>query len=182
MVALAEEKQPLLLVCVSAGPAVARWRAMQQLYQVADFIRAIRRRLRFGELSRAPIQILRLELRGDSAECDWMMRPPDVWDSHLSSAVRDESTTHQALSDAMALREMLLEELSSIRSAVLRGFRSSARETLEAIISGTVTREEPRLLRVASPVMRAKLCGFQFELENGFLKPMKSDDGSQPDE
>jgi hypothetical protein len=54
---------------------------MQPLYEVADFVRAVRRRFRFGELSRAPIRILRLELQGDSAGCDWVTRPPDVWDA-----------------------------------------------------------------------------------------------------
>jgi hypothetical protein len=78
----------------------------------------------------------------------------------------------------MALRAILLDELPSIRSAVLRGFRTSVRETSEAIIFGSITREDPYLLRVPSPVMRAKLCGFQFELENGFLKTMKSDERS----
>jgi len=48
--------------------------AMRQVYEVADFVRATRRRLRFGELSRAPIPIVRLQLRGDFAECDWMTR------------------------------------------------------------------------------------------------------------
>jgi hypothetical protein len=149
---------------------------MQLLYEVADFVRAARRRLRFGELSRAPIRILRLELRGDSAECDWMTRPLDVWDLNLPPFARDENATLQALADAIALRAILLDELPSIRSAVLRGFRPSARETSEAIIFGSITREDPYLLRVPSPVMRAKLCGFQFELENGFLKTMKGDE------
>ena len=146
---------------------------MQQLYEVADFIRAIRRRLRFGELSRAPLRILRLELQSDTAECDWMTRPLDVWDSDLPPPVRDERTSRQTLVDAMALRAMLLDQLDSIRRAVLRGFRASEGEGPEPIILGTITREDPRLLRAASPVMRAKLCGFQFDLENGFLKPMK---------
>jgi hypothetical protein len=155
---------------------------MQQLYEVADFVRATRRRLRFGELSRAPLQILRLELRGDTAECDWMTRAPDDWDLNLPPPVRDESTSRQTLVDAMALRAMLLDQLASIRSAVLRGFRASAREAPEPIILGTITREDPYLLRVASPVMRAKLCGFQFELENGSLKRMRSDERSLPTE
>jgi hypothetical protein len=155
---------------------------MRQLYEIADFVRAIRRRLRFGELSRAPLRILRLALRGDSAECDWMTRPPDVWDSNLSLPARDESASRQAVADAVALREILLDELSSIRSAVVRGFRASERETPEMIVFGTITREDPYLLRVASPVMRARLCGFQFELENGFLKPLKSDGPSLPSE
>src|SRR5712664_4253674 len=156
--------------------------AMRRLYEVADFIRAIRRRLRFGELSRAAIRILRVELRDDSAECDWMTRPLDLWDSNLSPPAREASASCQALADAMAWRAVLLDELPSIRSALLRCLRASPTQTPEAIIFGTITREDPPLLRIASPVMRARLCGFQFELENGFLKPMKSDELSTPDE
>jgi hypothetical protein len=153
---------------------------MRQVYEVADFIRAMRRRLRFGELSRAPIRILRLELRGDFAECDWMTRPADPWDSNLPLPARNESTSCQALADAMSLRRLLLDELPRIRSAALRAFRPSERETPDVIIVGTILREEPYLLRISSPVMRAKLCGLQFELENGFLKPLRRDDCKQP--
>jgi len=40
---------------------------MKQLWEAADFVRNLRRRLRFGELSRAPLKLLRLELRGNQA-------------------------------------------------------------------------------------------------------------------
>src|SRR6266436_4807001 len=103
-------------------------------------------------------------------------------ESNLSTLAREESASCQALADAMALRALLLDELPSIQSAVLRCFRASPTQAPEAIIFGTITREEPRVLRIASPVMRARLCGFQFELENGFLKPMKSDGLSPPDD
>jgi len=152
--------------------------AMRQVYEVADFVRATRRRLRFGEFSRAPIQIMRLQLRGDFAECDWMTRPPDVWDSEVPLSARNESTSRQALADAMALRHLLLGELPHIRSAALRAFRPSEFGTPDVIIAGTILREDPYLLKIPSPVMRAKLCGFRFDLENGFLKPLKRDDCS----
>ena len=152
--------------------------AMRQVYEVANFVRTIRRRLRFGEFSRAPIQIMRLELRGDFAECDWMTRPPDAWDSKIPLAARNENTSRQALADAMTLRHLLLGELPHIRGAALRAFRPSEFGTPDMIIAGTILREDPYLLRIPSPVMRAKLCGFRFELENGFLKPLRRDDCS----
>lgn len=153
---------------------------MRQLYEVADFVRAARRRLRFGDLSRAPIRILRLALQGDYAECDWMTRPPDLWDLNMSQPSRDESASRQAVTDAMALRTLLLDELPSIRSAVLRGFRASQRENPELIVFGVIDREDPYLLRIPSPVMRAMLCGFRFDLENGFLKTLKTDAHNLP--
>ena len=153
---------------------------MRQLYEVVDFVRETRRRLRFGELSRSPMQILRLAFSGDSVELDWMLRPADLWDFDLSPPARNECASRQAVADAMAIRSLVLDELPSIRSAVLRGFRTGEHDALQLIVFGVITRDDPYLLRVASPVMRAKLCGFQFELENGVLKTLKSNEGSLP--
>ncbi len=153
---------------------------MRPLSELADFLRTARRRLRFGELSRAPIDILRVEVRGDIAECDWMARPPDAWDAGLPPLARAERTSRQALVDAMTVRAMVFDQLSSIGRALLRGFRVSERDTPEVIIAGRVAREDPELLRIASLVMRAKLCGFQFELENGSLKVLQGGDRLLP--
>ena len=64
---------------------------------LADFIRATRREMRFGELSRAPLRLLSLEWRGDSAKCEWMARPADVWDADISRSIRERKVTEQAL-------------------------------------------------------------------------------------
>ncbi len=39
---------------------------MRQLWEVADFVRTMRRQMRFGEISRAPLRLLRVELRDDT--------------------------------------------------------------------------------------------------------------------
>jgi len=57
---------------------------MKKLWEDADFVRNVHRRLRFGELSRARLKLLRLELRSDEAGCEWMARPADPWDTHVS--------------------------------------------------------------------------------------------------
>ena len=59
--------------------------SMRPLWEVADFVRSIRRQMRFGELSRAPLQLLRVEFARTCAtvECDWIARPADTWDSNL---------------------------------------------------------------------------------------------------
>ena len=149
---------------------------MRQLWEVADFVRRTRRRLKFGEFSRAPLRLLRFELRISTlqtVECDWIARPSDAWDSSLPGQVREERESLQALADAIALRNLVFDALPKIESAVLRGFRQPAREPPEMIILGTLSREIPAMHRVSSLVMRAKLYGFCFCLEDGFLRPLQ---------
>ncbi len=149
---------------------------MRQLWEVADFVRAARRRLRFGEFSRAPLRLQRFELRNDNVqtvECDWIARPADAWDSSLQQQVRRERESLQGLADAIAVRNLIFEAFPAIESAVLRGFRQPARKPPELIVLGTVSREIPALHRVSSLVMRAKLYGFCFCFEDGILRPLQ---------
>jgi hypothetical protein len=152
---------------------------MRQLWEVADFVRSMRRQMRFGELSRAPLRLLRLELRDDTVECDWIARPADVWDADLRRSVRDRNESIQALADAISIRNLVFDALPNVESAVLRALRQAAREPPEMIILGTVSREMPAVHRVSSLVMRAKLYGFCFCIEDGFLRPLQVGDRSE---
>jgi hypothetical protein len=152
---------------------------MRQLWEVADFVRNVRRQLRFGELSRAPLRLLRVELREDTAECDWILRPPDVWDDSLRRPARDRNESLQALADAISVRNLLFNALPKIDCAVLRAFRQPAREPPEMVILGTVSREMPAVHRVSSLVMRAKLFGFCFCFEDGLLRPLQVGDRTE---
>jgi hypothetical protein len=144
---------------------------MNPFWEVADFVRRLRREMRFGELSRAPLRLLRLELSGDRVACDWIARPPDVWDASLRQRERERKESEQTLLDAIRVRDLLFDALPQVESAVLRAFRSSAaREPPDLILTGTAGRETPPILRVSSLVMRAKLYGFQFELKDGILQ------------
>ena len=146
---------------------------MKPLWEIADFVRGLRRAMRFGEISRAPLRLLRVELRGQEAECDWMARPPDVWDADLRQPIRDHNESLQALADAIAVRDLLFDALPHLDMAVLRAFRpSAAREPPELIIAGSVHRDDPEVYERASLVMRAKLSGFRFCLEGKRLEPM----------
>jgi hypothetical protein len=149
---------------------------MRLLWGIADFARALHRQLRFGELSRAPIRLLRLEWRGDVAECEWMARPADEWDADLPRRVGRKNESVQALQDAIAVRELLFSALPEVESASLRIYRQSVAGTPELIITGTVTRgpEIPR--NVSSTAMRAKLLGFQFWLEDGILEALQPEE------
>ncbi len=152
---------------------------MKPLWEVADFVRKMRRLLRFGELSRAPLKLVRLELRMNTVECDWVARPSDAWDSTLPAEERNQHESLQALADAIALRNVVFDSFPEIDCAVLRAFRQPAREPPEMILLGTVSREVPEVHRVSSLVMRAKLYGFCFSLEDGFLKALHVGDRSE---
>ena len=144
---------------------------MKPVWEVADFVRGLRREMRFGELSRAPLKLLRLELRGDSLACDWMARPADIWDADLRQSVRDRNESLQALADAIAVRDLAFDALPNLQTAVLRAFRpSAAREPPELIIIGSIHRDDPEVYGRASLLMRAKLSGFRFCLEGQRLE------------
>jgi hypothetical protein len=135
---------------------------MKQLWEAADFVRSLHRRLRFRKLSRAPLKLLRLELRGDHAECEWLASP----------AERD--TSSQILEDSLAVRKLLFAAMPSLSSAVFRVYRQAEPEHAELIITGTVTRDKQATDDVCSPAMRARLCGLHFWLEADVLGGLKT--------
>jgi hypothetical protein len=149
---------------------------MRLLWEVADFLRAMRRQMRFGELSRAPLKLLRVEIRNEAVECDWVARPADVWDSSLRRPQRDRNESLQALRDAIAVRHLVFEAFPQIDCAVLRVFRPSAADTLELVIAGEITREQAASRYAPSLAMQAKLIGFRFWLEDGILGSLQSEE------
>lgn len=152
---------------------------MRQLWDIADFARNVKRRLRFGDFSRAPLRLLRFELCNETIECDWMTRAADPMDAGLPLNIQRDNETRQALADAIAVRNLMFDAFPKIDSAVLRGFRQPAREPPEMILLGTVSREMPAVHRVSSLVMRTKLYGFCFSLEDGLLGPLHLGDRSE---
>lgn len=161
------------------GQHVGGWGQGEMMRHLCDFgglIRRLRIHARYGELSRAPLQLLRLELRGANAECDWIARPPDPWDAELPSSAGYRNASLQALEDAIAVRGLLFETLPGLRSAVVRVYRPSAGEGLDLIITGTVGREQNLPAAVRSPAMRAKLFGFRFDLNEGILENLQPEE------
>jgi hypothetical protein len=143
---------------------------MRALWELGDLVRAMRREMRFGELSRAPLRLLSLEWHSDSVRCEWMARPADVWDADVSLSIRERKMTEQALKDAIAIRDLLFSVLPGITSANLRVYRQG--DPPELVIAGSVTRDSPALSGIRSLAMRVKLCGLHFHLENGKLEPL----------
>jgi hypothetical protein len=119
------------------------------------------------------LRLLRLEVREDAAECDWMARPADPWDAGVSRQVSEEHVSRQALEDAIAVRELLFRVLPTVESAVLRVFRPGIAKDPELIISGSVARDQQPTRYFHSVAMRAKLFGLQFWLEDGILAAMQ---------
>ena len=140
---------------------------------VGQFINTLQTRMRHGQASRVPLRLLRLELKGDALECEWIARPPDAWDEDLPTNVSGRNESWQALDDALAIRQLVFSVLPDVRSAILRAYRGTLRPN-GLIIEGKVSPgEEPA--RVLSLTMRAKLNGFRFCIENGVLLPLLAD-------
>jgi hypothetical protein len=151
---------------------------MKQLWEADDFVRNLHRRLRFGELSREPLKLLRLELRRDEAECEWIARPADPWDADLPPSMGERNASLQALEDSLAVRSLLFAAVPSVSSAVFRVYRQIEPEHSELIITGTVTRDDQAAANVCSLAMRAQLCGLRFWLADGVLGRFHSEECS----
>ncbi len=143
---------------------------MTELIHAGDFLAKARRRMRFGTFSREPLRLLRLEWKERCVECDWLMRAADPWDRFIPDRVAEEHQTLQALRDAMNLRDVVFESFPEVTSAKLQMFRTGRAEKLELVLMGSVSRLNEVLRNVPSVAMRAKMCGFQFNLAKGALE------------
>jgi hypothetical protein len=145
---------------------------MRVLTEIANFLRRTRRQLRSGELSREPLQLLRVEWQGDLLECDWLMRPLDPWDKYLPPELATENQTLQALRDALKLRAIIFRSFPAVGLAQLRMFRVDKNHQLELIMTGSVNRWDEEFHRVPSVMMRARMCGFRFTVIDGAMGGM----------
>lgn len=147
---------------------------MKDLLDAAEFLKKVRRKLRFGAFSRESLLLLRFEWKGDSVECDWLMRAADQWDKDLPVHLARENQTLQSLRDAMSLREVIFKSFPAVMNAELRMFRADSAHRLEMVMTGSVSRSNETFERVASVAMRARLFGFRFTMEQGELGRLTS--------
>jgi hypothetical protein len=129
--------------------------------------------MRVGALSRAPLQLLRFEVRAENAECEWVARAPDPWDVDLVAAIGERNAALQALLDTIALRQAIFSSIPEVRDAKFRVYRQTNCETRELIIAGLVSRDDDVPPRISSLVMRAKLYGLHFSIQDGMLEPLQ---------
>ncbi len=143
---------------------------MRVLTEIAKFLRRTRRQLRSGELSREPLQLLRVEWKGDLVECDWLMRPVDPWDECLPPELATENQTLQAFRDALKLRAVIFRSFPAVGLADLRMYRADENHCLQLVMMGSVNRWDEEFHRVPSVMMRAKMCGFRFTVAEGVMR------------
>lgn len=142
---------------------------MYGLRETIVFFNKVRRRMRFGRLSRMPMVLLRVEWRGDLVECDWLMREGDPWDVDVPTCIAEENLTRQALEDALSLRDVIFHAFPAVTRAHLRMFRTVTAEQPQLTMFGIVDRFDRDVPNVSSVVMKAKMCGFRFSLSRGVL-------------
>jgi hypothetical protein len=145
-------------------------RLAKQIGDASLFIHSLRVQMRFGSLTRAPLRMLRLQLKENVAECDWLARFPDPWDADLRPEIGQRHASLQALRDAVDVRCLLFQTLPDVDAAYLRIYRETPTRARELIIAGNVHRRGASFRRVHSMAMRAKLLGFRFSLEDDILR------------
>ena len=148
----------------------------KQISSVSRFLRDLHTQLRFGNLSRAPLRIIRFEIKETSAECDWIARDPDVWDADLTREIGRRHASLQALKDAIDIRSLLFTAIPDLVTARVRVYRDFAAHSRELIIIGNVRRQDNSFRAIHSLAMRAKLVGLRFSLENDLLKRLSREE------
>ncbi len=144
-------------------------RLAKQLCDASQFLRGLRVQLRFGELTRAPLRLMRFQMLEDLIECDWVAREPDTWDADLPTAIGQRHASLQALKDAIEVRNLLFYCLPGAETAILRVYRQEGRREEELIIAGAAERSDRPARSIRSLAMRAQMLGFRFSLENDIL-------------
>lgn len=144
---------------------------MQQFGGISRFVRKFKTELRFGRLSRSRLHLERLLIKEELVECDCIARDPDPWDLDLARDVGRRHAALQALRDAIDVRSLLFASLPASR-ARLRFYRDSHARSRELIIVGNLRSREGSRRHVHSLVMRAKLVGLCFDMDDGVLRKL----------
>jgi len=147
-------------------------RLTEQLCKVSHFLCRFRVQMRFGELTRAPLKLIRLEVLANSVECDWLARLPDPWDADLPKKVGMRHASLQTLRDAIDMRSLVFSTFTDVETAQFRIYRDSLTKPREMIVMGSAQRNDNSSRWVHSLAMRAKVLGFRFCLEDDILSEL----------
>jgi hypothetical protein len=151
-------------------------RLTERFCDVSHFLLRLRVQLQYGRLSRAPIQLLRLQLAEEVVECDLLARAGDPWDADLPDRVARRHVTLQTLRDAIDLRALLFRSVPEAKDAYFRIYRKDEQGSRELVVAGNIHRNDQSARGVHSLAVRARALGFRFRIENDRLYPI-TDDG-----
>lgn len=143
---------------------------VKQLWKASQFLRGVRIQMRFGELSRAPLRLVRMQMIDTVVECDWLVRQPDPWDVDLSRNVQQRHATLQTLRDAIDVRALLFDFMPEMETVHLRAYQQTSNHERELIIEGYAQRNDHAARGVHSLAMRAKILGFRFDIDGNALR------------
>jgi len=76
------------------------------------------------------------------------------------------------LKDALDLREIVFQSFPAVTRANLRVFRGISEDKRQLKMAGTLDRSDDITTQARSLAMRAKLCGFHFNLTRGALETL----------
>lgn len=158
-----------------------RWLA-NQIWTTGQFLRRIDYQLRYGELSREPLELLRFQVSNKLVECEWLVRHNDRWDSQLSEEIQRRHATLQILKDAIHVRKLLFATIPHVESAKMSAFRHTSDGNREMILTGYVHRTDNSSRSIHSIVMRAKVLGFRFDLFGDTLQSLTPQDAPPANE
>jgi len=147
----------------------------KQLYKASQFLHGLRVQMRFGELTRAPLRLIRLQILDEAVECDWFARVPDRWDADLARKIQQRHASLQAIRDAIDVRALLFDLMPRVETAYFQVYRESLDYTRELIIAGCAQRNDHAARDVHSITMRAKILGFRFDIEGDALHKIPAD-------
>jgi hypothetical protein len=148
----------------------------EQFCNVSHFLCRLRMQMRYGDLTRAPLKLIRLQICENTLECDWLAREADPWDVDLPKSVRRRHTSLQTLHDAIDVRSLIFRAFSGIESASLRIYRDTEEGGHELIVTGNVQRNDHSSRWIHSLTMRAKNLGFRFHLQDESLCRLQGGD------
>jgi hypothetical protein len=151
-------------------------RLTERFCDVSHFLLRLRVQLQFGRLSRAPLQLIRLQLTEDLVECDLIARAGDPWDADLPDRLARRHVTLQTLRDAIDLRALLFRTVPEAKKAYCRIYRKGEEATHQLVIAGIIHRNDQSSRGIHALSVRARALGFRFRLDNDFLSPI-TDEG-----
>jgi hypothetical protein len=145
---------------------------VEQFCNISQFLRGLKVKMRFGELSRAPLKLLNFQIFDEVVQCDWLARSPDPWDAGLSTRIQERHSSLQTIRDAIDVRALLFDVLPHAAAADFRVYRESSTNVREMIMTGCTHRVDNSSRCVHSLVMRAKILGFRFHMDGDALRSL----------